>query len=59
MRKIESRKLPGWADHDELDHGDALSPAERKTKSSGDLVRTRKEGWVLELRKEVTKICPR
>ena len=57
MRERESRKLPGWADHDELDHGGALSPAERKTANYGALVRKGKERWALEMRKEVTKIC--
>ena len=51
--------MPGWADHDELDHGGALSPAERRMVNSGALVRKREEGWVLEMRKEVMKICPR
>jgi hypothetical protein len=39
MREIESRKLPGWADHDELDYGGALSPDGRKTTNTGALVR--------------------
>ena len=36
----------------------AHTPAERKTTNFGALVRKRKEGWVREMREEVTNIGP-